>query len=195
MRALNQELRQERQPDGNSPEPRAAALVERHSPVRCRIRGSAFRDHRNKADRTPTSRRAVTREVAPVLWPAFGIALRDSNFTRARLKTQLQRTDERLDRYLDPTNEVDADDAGGIVNTVADLQDRIASLRNGKQTLERHRQAQGATAEARLLLTGPDYRSMHSVTRIGGGYSGSGEPGCLRDRWGRGLRLPRDRRH
>ena len=96
---------------------------------------------------------------------------RDRNFTRAKLKTQLQRIDERLDRYLDQMNEADADDAGGKVNAVADLQDKIASLRNRKETLERHRQTLDDTGEAQLSLTDPDSRSMHSVTRVGVGYN------------------------
>ena len=37
---------------------------------------------------------------------------RGRNFTRARLKTDLQRIDDRLDRYLDQMNEADADDVG-----------------------------------------------------------------------------------
>ena len=44
---------------------------------------------------------------------------RDRNFTRAKLKTDLQRIDDRLDRYLDQVNEADADDAGGRAATVA----------------------------------------------------------------------------
>ena len=34
---------------------------------------------------------------------------RDRNFTRAKLKTDLQRIGDRLDRYLDQMNEVDAE--------------------------------------------------------------------------------------
>ena len=96
---------------------------------------------------------------------------RDRNFTRAKLKTQLQRTCERLDRYLDQMNEADADDAGGKVNAVANLQDKIASLRNRKETLERHRQTLDDTGEAQLSLTDPDSRSMHPATRVGVGYN------------------------
>ena len=96
---------------------------------------------------------------------------RDRNFTQAKLKTQLQRIDERLDRYLDQMNEADADDAGGKVNAVADLQDKIASLRNRKETLETHRQTLDDSGDAQLSLTDPDSRSMHSVTRIGVGYN------------------------
>ena len=96
---------------------------------------------------------------------------RDRNFTRAKLKTHLQRTCERLDRYLDQMNEADADDAGGRVDAVADLQEKIASLRKRKETLERHRQTLDDTGEAQLSLTDPDSRSMHSGTRVGVGYN------------------------
>ena len=96
---------------------------------------------------------------------------RDRNFTRAKLKSHLQRIDERIDRYLDQMNETDADDAGGSAVAVADLQDKIASLRKRKQTLETHRQTLDDTGEAQLSLTDPDSRSMHFVTRVGVGYN------------------------
>ena len=96
---------------------------------------------------------------------------RDRNFTRAKLKTQLQRIDERLDRYLDQMNQTDEDDAGGIVSAVTDLQDKIASLRKRKETLEAHRQTLDDTGEAQLSLTDPDSRAMHSMTRVGVGYN------------------------
>ena len=96
---------------------------------------------------------------------------RDRSFTRANLKKGLQRIDERLDRYLNQMNEADADDAGGRVVAVTDLQDKIASLRKKKETLERHRQTLDDTGEAQLSLTDPDSRSMHSATRVGVGYN------------------------
>ena len=96
---------------------------------------------------------------------------RDRNFTRAKLKTHLRRTCDRLDRYLDQMNEADADDAGGRVDAVADLQEKIASIRKRKETLERHRQTLDDTGEAQLSLTDPDSRSMHSGTRVGVGYN------------------------
>ena len=96
---------------------------------------------------------------------------RERNFTRGTLKRDLRRIDERLDRYLDQMNEADADDAGGRVDAVADLQDKIASLRKKKETLERHRQTLGDTGEAQLSLTDPDSRSMHPATRVGVGYN------------------------
>ena len=96
---------------------------------------------------------------------------RDRNFTRAKLKTDLQRIDDRLDRYLDQMNEADADDAGGRAAAVADLQEKIASIRKRKETLEGHRQTLDDTGEAQLSLTDPDSRSMHSGTRVGVGYN------------------------
>ena len=96
---------------------------------------------------------------------------RDRNFTRAKLKTDLQRIDDRLDRYLDQMNEADADDAGGRAAAVADLQEKIASIRKRKETLEGHRQPLDDTGEAQLSLTDPDSRSMHSGTRVGVGYN------------------------
>ena len=96
---------------------------------------------------------------------------RDRNFTQAKLKRDLQRIDERLDRYLDQMNEADADDAGGGTNTVAGLQAKIASLRKRKESLEGHRQKLVDTGEAQLSLTDPDSRSMKAGTGVGVGYN------------------------
>ena len=96
---------------------------------------------------------------------------RGRNFTRARLKTDLQRIDDRLDRYLDQMNEADADDAGGRADAVTDLQEKIASIRKRKETLEGHRQALDDSGEAQRSLTDPDSRSMHPGTRSGVGYN------------------------
>ena len=51
------------------------------------------------------------------------------------------------------------------------LQDKIASIRKRKETLEGHRQKLDETGEAQLSLTDPDSRSMHSGTRVGVGYN------------------------
>ncbi len=96
---------------------------------------------------------------------------RDRNFTRAKLKRDLQRIDDRLERYLEQMNEADANEASGGGNSVADLQDKIATIRKRKETLEGHRQKLEETGEAQLSLTDPDSRSMHSGTRVGVGYS------------------------
>ena len=90
---------------------------------------------------------------------------RDRNFTRATLKRDLQRIDDRLERYLEQMNEADANEASGGGNSVADLQDKITSIRKRKETLEGHQQKLDETGEAQLSLTDPDSRSMHSGTR------------------------------
>ena len=96
---------------------------------------------------------------------------RDRTFTRAKLKSLLQRVDERFDCYLDQMNQADADDAGGGAVVAPDLQDKITSLRKRKKTLEAHRQTLDDTGEAQLSHTDPDSRAMHSVTRVGVGYN------------------------
>ena len=94
---------------------------------------------------------------------------RDRNFTRATLKRDLQRIDDQLERDLEQMNEADANAASGGGNSVADLQDKIASIRKRKETLEGHRQKLDETGEAQLSLTDPDSRSMHAGTRVGVG--------------------------
>ena len=64
------------------------------------------------------------------------------------LKSQLQRVDERLDRYLNQIYQADADDAGGGAVVAPDLQDKITTLRKRKETLETHRQTLDDTGEA-----------------------------------------------
>ena len=68
-------------------------------------------------------------------------------------------------------NEADADDAGGRADAVTDLQEKIASIRKRKETLEGHRQALDDSGEAQRSLTDPDSRSMHPGTRVGVGYN------------------------
>ena len=96
---------------------------------------------------------------------------RERNFTRGTLMRDLRCIDEPLDRYLDQMNEADADDAGGKVDAVADLQEEIASFRKRKETLERRRQTLGDTREAQLSLADADSRSMPAATRVGVGYN------------------------
>ena len=59
------------------------------------------------------------------------------NFTRAKLERELNRAEERLERYLRQMDEADADDAGG--DAVVNLEGKIAALRARRATLERYR--------------------------------------------------------
>ena len=77
---------------------------------------------------------------------------RDRNFTRAKLKRGLQRIDDRLEGYLEQMNETDANEASGGGNSVADLQDKIATIRKRKETLEGHRQKLDETGKPSCRL-------------------------------------------
>ena len=102
---------------------------------------------------------------------------RDCNFTQAKLKRNLQRIDDLLNRYLDQMNEADANEGGGETHSVAGLQAKIVSIRKRKESLVGHRQTLVETGEAQLSLTDPDSRSMHAGTRVKWGtnhvFSGS----------------------
>ena len=100
---------------------------------------------------------------------------RDRNFTQAKLKRDLQRIDDRLDRYLDQMNAADADDAGGGTHAVAGLKAKIASMRKRKEVLEGHRQTLVDTGEAQLSLTDPD---SPVDARRDGGRRGLQRPDC-----------------
>ena len=73
---------------------------------------------------------------------------RDRNFTRATLKRDLQRIDDRLERYLEQMNEADANAASGGGNSVADLQDKIASIRGAIDRFQLWSDLGGPSAEA-----------------------------------------------
>ena len=96
---------------------------------------------------------------------------RDRNFTRAKIRKNLERIDERLDRYLRQMNEADGEETGDGSRSVARLQEKIASMRERKAVLEGHRETLEASGEAQLSLTDPDARAMHSSTRVAVGYN------------------------
>ena len=74
---------------------------------------------------------------------------RDRNFTRATLKRDLQRIDDRLERYLEQMNEADANEASGGGNSVADLQDKITSMSAGRALVNAARRRARPTAARR----------------------------------------------
>ena len=96
---------------------------------------------------------------------------RDRNFTRAAIQRDLKRIDERLEHYLRQMNEADATDVGGDTRSVARLQEKIASMRRRRETLQGHRTVLDESGEAQLSLTDPDSRAMHSSTRVAVGYN------------------------
>ena len=73
---------------------------------------------------------------------------RDRNFTRAKIAKDLERLDERLERYFQLMDEADASDGGGGSRSVTRLQEKIASMRKRKAVLEGHHETLEASGEA-----------------------------------------------
>ena len=99
---------------------------------------------------------------------------RDRNFTEAKLRRDLAASQERLERYLQQMDEMDAAevaDASPGKRRVWDLAQKIAALRERQARLETHRKALQESGEAQLSLTDPDARAMHSGTGVGVGYN------------------------
>ncbi|MCY4496370.1 MAG: hypothetical protein OXC14_03715 [Rhodospirillaceae bacterium] len=96
---------------------------------------------------------------------------RDRNFTRAKLQRHLQRIDEQPDRYLEQTNEADAQDADGGTRAVAHLQEKMASMRKRREVSEDHRRTLDESGEAQLPLTDSDARATQAGTGVGVGYN------------------------
>ena len=95
---------------------------------------------------------------------------RDRNFTGAKLRRDLAASQERLERYLQQMDEMDAAevaDASPSQGQVRDLAQKIAALRERQARLETHRKALQESGEAPLSLTDPDARAMHSGTGVG----------------------------
>ena len=98
----------------------------------------------------------------------------DRNFTEAKLRRDLAASQERLERYLQQMDEMDAAevaDASPSQGQVRDLAQKIAALRERQARLETHRKALQESGEAQLSLTDPDARAMHSGTGVGVGYN------------------------
>ena len=99
---------------------------------------------------------------------------RDRNFTGAKLRRDLAASQERLERYLQQMDEMDAAevaDASPGKRRVWDLAQKIAALRERQARLETHRKALQESGDAQLSLTDPDARAMHSGTGVGVGYN------------------------
>ena len=96
---------------------------------------------------------------------------RDRNFTQAKLKSELQRIDARLERHFERMNEADAEEGGCGTQSDPRLQEKIESMRKKKERLEGYRKSLEESGEAQLSLTDPDSRSMRAGTRSGVGYN------------------------
>ena len=96
---------------------------------------------------------------------------RGRNFTQAKLKSELQRIDARLERHFERMNEADAEEEGCGTRSDPRLQEKIESMRKKKERLEGYRKSLEESGEAQLSLTDPDSRSMRAGTRVGVGYN------------------------
>ena len=91
---------------------------------------------------------------------------RDRNFTEAKLRRELAASQERLERYLQQMDEMDAAEAANespSKRRVRDLAQKIAALQE--------RRALQGSGEEQLSLTDPYARAMHSGTGVGVGYN------------------------
>ena len=99
---------------------------------------------------------------------------RDRNFTQAKLKRELARSDERLARYLKELDEADQDDDGGPGpggRSTDQLQEKIEAIKERRERLEGYRAQLENNGEDQLSLTDPDARAMHATSRVGVGYN------------------------
>ena len=96
---------------------------------------------------------------------------RDRNFTQAKLKRELARSDERLAHYLKRLDEADQDDDAPGSGSIDRLQEKIKAIRERRDQLENYRVQLENSGEGQLSLTDPDARAMHATSRIGVGYN------------------------
>ena len=97
---------------------------------------------------------------------------RERNFTRAKLKRELEISDGRLARCLKDLDEADRDgDGKPDVRSVERLQEKIALIQDRRARLESHARTLEESGEDQLSLTAPAARAMHTGTRIGVGYN------------------------
>ena len=66
---------------------------------------------------------------------------RDRNFTAGKLQRELEASQERLERYLQQMDDMDAADTGTGAVTERDLAQKIAALRQRRVRLNEHRRA------------------------------------------------------
>ena len=94
------------------------------------------------------------------------------NFTKASLKRDLARIDERLERYLSDLNEADDQDDGPSGSGSAQkLAEKIDSMKARRERLAGYQKTLEETGEDQLSLTDPDARAMERNTRVGVGYN------------------------
>jgi transposase len=98
----------------------------------------------------------------------------DKNFSRGKLQKSLAQVEQRLSEYLQALDHADAQESGPLPAaqpTAEQLQQKIATLRSKKQTVEERLQQLEASGESQVSLTDPDSRAMGKGTRSLVGYN------------------------
>lgn len=96
---------------------------------------------------------------------------RERNFTAAKLKRELRKSDERLGRYLEQMDGADAAEAGSGATHDPNLAGKIAAIRARRERLQAHRRQLEASGRDRISLTDPDARAMQASKGVGVGYN------------------------
>ena len=99
---------------------------------------------------------------------------RDRNFTRAKMKRRLAQIEESVDRYLHQLDSADRQEPSLALETkTARLEEKIATLKDEMQRLEKLEARMLSTPDQQISLTDPDARSMATSGRGSGmvGYN------------------------
>jgi transposase len=99
---------------------------------------------------------------------------RDKNFTRAKMKRRMEQIEEGVERYLHQLDSADRQEPSLALTTrTVRLQDKIATLKQEMQRLEKLEVQMLQTADQQISLSDPDARSMATSGRGSGivGYN------------------------
>jgi transposase len=99
---------------------------------------------------------------------------RDKNFTRAKVKRRMEQIEESVERYLHQLDSADRQEPSQARGTkTARLKDKIATLKEEMQRLEKLEARMLATPDQQISLSDPDARSMATSGRGSGmvGYN------------------------
>ena len=99
---------------------------------------------------------------------------RDRNFTRAKMKRRMEQIEESVERYLHQLDSADRQEPSLARTTkTVRLKDKIATLKQEMQRLEKLEVQMLATPQQQISLTDPDARSMATSGRGSGmvGYN------------------------
>ncbi len=98
----------------------------------------------------------------------------DKNFTRAKMKRRMEQIEESVERYLHQLDSADRQEPSLARTTkTTRMKDRIATLKDEMQRLEKLEARMLATPDKQISLTDPDARSMATSGRGSGmvGYN------------------------